>query len=163
VSLFPTEVVDGGVTELVGVLVGGPVVSEVGGVRSQVGALKVSVSRVTAPVRAKARPCTVTPAVTVIEVSAAGRCDLQINWSAGRVGPADRFTGPTVEQWTPGLRRPEMVRTGPPCLFTQMSAEIPAELTVRAVVVVLAAHPSVRRRSPVRRSNRGLAGFSVSK
>ena len=69
-SLLPPGVVDGGVTELVGGVVGGLVESDVGGVRSHVGALKVSVSRVTAPVRARARPCTVTPVVTVIEVSA---------------------------------------------------------------------------------------------
>ena len=41
-----------------------------GVVRSQVGLVKTSLSNVTAPLRARARPWTVTPVVTVIEVSA---------------------------------------------------------------------------------------------
>ncbi len=41
-----------------------------GGGRAQVGVVKVSLSNVTAPLRARARPWTVTPLVTVIEVRA---------------------------------------------------------------------------------------------
>jgi hypothetical protein len=37
---------------------------------AQAGLVKVSVSNVTAPLRARARPCTVTPVVTVMEVRA---------------------------------------------------------------------------------------------
>jgi hypothetical protein len=42
----------------------------VGALRSHVGVLNVSVSSVTAPLRARARPCTVTPVVTLIDVRA---------------------------------------------------------------------------------------------
>jgi hypothetical protein len=46
------------------------VVVVVGALRSHVGVLNVSVSSVTAPLRARARPCTVTPVVTLIDVRA---------------------------------------------------------------------------------------------
>jgi len=46
------------------------VVVVVGALRSHVGVLNVSLSMVTAPLRARARRCTVTPDVTVIDVRA---------------------------------------------------------------------------------------------
>ena len=63
------------------------------------GSMKVSVSRVTAPLRASARPWTVTPVVTVIEVSGQDVPD------EDRVrSPASRSCRPARRRCTPGRR-----------------------------------------------------------
>lgn len=69
VVVTPTAVVVAPGTVVV-VVPGTVVVVVVGTLRLHVGEMKVSVSSVTAPLRASARPRTVTPVVTVIDVRA---------------------------------------------------------------------------------------------
>jgi hypothetical protein len=103
------ELVGGGVVVVVGVAVGdggGTVVGGVAlgdgvGVIAQVGAVMLSSSRVTAPLRASARPATVSPVVTDIDVRA--RMLPEKAESVPRVAELPTCQK-TLQAWAPSVR-----------------------------------------------------------